>query len=438
MKPVGSDVSVRQRGKSLIRVPELFNGTVRVSHWEGCPFVPASACLRILLDLSDEKLAKLDALGPLVTKVTRAFLEGRWPLPRRYVSLTPYSFMLTDPNADTLDVARLEKLAAELQTRLFGSSESGDVTLLLHDGDDEATARFVTMDHATLKKVTQDTSQAAPFSGKLMKISTEAASGKKMGWEAIEYRGGRVSESSAPGWPSAIFHGVYLRVSQCFVGSGVSAVMPSGMDYSLFGGADQLPGENAVDFDMRCVDVAVARLAGPPLTGALFLPVSYSSVMRPATRECYEEGLGKLPADKRFQLVAVVYDVPRLPARHTYAHLRDLLDPHFAQIDLQISDPGFDLELVPTGAINTVTLRLPDGGEMVRSAAIRRFFEKRQLFKRQNISPAFTNVRTKSELEACLRPPISYVSGRAVCSPLTQPVGNLPCPESRLPLIGSL
>ena len=400
--------------------------------------MPASACLRILLDLSDEKLAKLDALGPLVTKVTRAFLEGRWPAPRRYTTLTPYSFMLTDPNADALDIARLEKLAAELQTRLFGSSEAGDVTLLLHNGDDEATARFVTMDHATLKKVTQEPGQAAPFSGKLLKISTAASADTSLGWEAIEFKGARIPDSSGPGWPAAVFHGVYYRVSQGFVGSGVSAIMPSGMDYNLFGGADQLPGENAIDFDMRCIDVAAARLAGPPMTGALFMPVCFSAVMRPATREIYEAGLQKLPPEKRFQLVAVVYDVPRLPARHTYSHLHDLLDPHFAQLDLQISDPGFDLELVPAGAINTVTLRLPEGGEMVRSAAIRRFFEKRPIFKRQNVGAAFTNVRTKAELEACLRPPIAYVSGRGVCSPLTQPVGNLPCPESRLPLIGSL
>ena len=49
----------------------------------------ASACLRILLDLSDDKLAKLDALGPFVSKIAAAFLESRWPFPKRHAALTP-------------------------------------------------------------------------------------------------------------------------------------------------------------------------------------------------------------------------------------------------------------------------------------------------------------------------------------------------------------
>jgi hypothetical protein len=387
--------------------------------------------------LSDEKVAKLDALGPLVTKVANAFLESWWSAPRRYVTLTPYCFMVTDPNADTLDVVRLEQMARELQARLFGESDAGDVTLLLHDGDAQATARFVTMDHATLKKVTRDTTQALPFGGRLQTITTIGGRSDQ-GWERMDLRSANGSATGGSNSSTSFFHGVYSRVSQCFVGSGISATLPSGMDYSLFGGADQLPGENAVDYDLRCIAAAAARLAGPELNGALFLPISFAAVMRSATREVYEEGLKQLPASKRYQLVAMVYDVPRLPARHTFAHLHDLLDGRVAQLDLQISDPGFDFDLVPAGAVNTVTLRLPDGAEMVRSSAIRRFLEKRATFKRLNIGAAFTNIRTKAELDACMRPPIVYVSGRAVCGLLTQPVGHFPCPESRLPLIGSL
>ena len=406
--------------------------------------MPASACLRILLDLSDEKLAKLDALGPLVTKVTNAFLEGRWSQPRRYVTLTPYCFMLTDPNADQLDLKRLEKLAAELQIRLFGSSEAGDVTLLLHDGDDEATARFVTMDHAALKKATQDRNNPPPFTGRLLKISTaEPASGSSdpsdMGWERLDFGAGVGPKASAgPGWPPAVFHGIYFRASQGFVGSGVSATLPSGMDYSLFGGSDQSPGENAIEFDLQCAEVAAACLMTAMPSGALFLPVCFSAVMRPATREAYERAFQPLPQDRKFQLVALVYDVPRLPARHTFAHLHDLLDANFGRVDLQISDPGFDLDLVPAGSVNTVALRLPDGGEAVRSAAIRRYFEKKQSFKRLNIGAAFTNVRTRAELQACLKPPITYVCGRAVSGPLPRPVGSLACEEGRLPLVSAL
>ena len=66
----------------------------------------ASACLRITLGLSDDKLAKLEALGPLVAKVTSAFLETRWAWPKRHAAINPFSFMLTDPKSHELDVAQ--------------------------------------------------------------------------------------------------------------------------------------------------------------------------------------------------------------------------------------------------------------------------------------------------------------------------------------------
>jgi hypothetical protein len=70
---------------------------------------------------------------------------------------------------------------------------------------------------------------------------------------------------------------------------------------------------------------------------------------------------------------------------------------------------------------------------MVRSSAIRRFAEKRASFRRLQISAAFTNVCTRAELAECLRQPISYVSGFAVCGPKRKPVGNVDCEPVDLP-----
>ncbi|QUD86719.1 hypothetical protein [Phenylobacterium montanum] len=399
----------------------------------------ASACLRILLDISDEKLARLDALGPLVTRVTNAFLQARWAPPKRFVVLTPYSFMLTDPQTHELDVMRLQQLAAELKQQLFGSSDTGEVTLLLHDGDESATARFVTIDHQTLRRVTIDPSQPLPFAGRVLKLSTAfAGSGADLGWERIDNEPGAGGSLGRRRRGGPRFHGVYFKVSQCFVGSGVSAPITSSVeDFNLFGDADQLPGEAAVEFDMACLKVAADHLSGRPWSGALFVPVSFVAVLRPATRDTYMAGFARLPREKRYQLVAAVYDVPRMPGRHAFVNLRDMLDPHFSQIDLQINDPGFDLENVPAGAVNTVTLRLPDGNEMVRSQAIRRFAEKRPTFKRLQISAAYTNVCTKAELTDCLKQPISFVSGYAVCGPLRKPVGAEDCPPADLPWISA-
>lgn len=399
----------------------------------------ASACLRILLDLTADKLARLDALGPLVTKVTEAFLSSRWVLPKRHVVLTPYSFMLTDPLAEQLDVARLERLATELKVRLFGGSEAGEVTLLLHDGDEKATALFATIDQAYLKKAAKDSEGPLPFSGRLMTISTAADMPSSPDWRAINCVSGPDSGQGQGGArPDRVFHGIYHRINQCFVGSGVdAAVAPSGIEFSVFGAANQLPGDSAIEFDTACVRAAAKQLAKAPWSGALFVPVCFSAAARPATREAYEAAFQSLPADKRHQLVAVVYDVPRLPPRHVFVHLQDLVGPRFSQIDLQISDPGFDLDLAPSGVVNIVTLRLPEGDDMIRLAAIRRFLERKSSFKRLNIAAAFANVRTCGELEACLKAPTTYVSGEAVCGAQQLPIGNLPADPDHLPLVAS-
>ena len=396
----------------------------------------ASACLRILLDLSDDKLAKLDALGPFVSKIAAAFLESRWPFPKRHAALTPYSFMLTDPHADQVDASQLERMAADLKARLFGDAAAGDVTLLMHDGDDAATARFATMDHAVLKKIARDPAQPVSFGGRLMSISTldpPEAAGR---WAAIDLsvRPREAGVGAGPG--GVMFQGVYFTVGECFVGSGVCATPENAvMPFSVFGSAAQMPGEKATAFDLACLAAATRQLGAGAFSGALFVPVSFTSITRAATQGPYLEAFARLPQDKRAQLIAVVYDAPRLPQQHAFGLLRDTLGPYFSQLDLQIADAGFDVDLIPAGTINTLTFRLPDATDVVRATALRRFLEKKPAFKRRELRPAVTNVRGVDELPMCLRQPLTYASGPAICAPMRKPVGNFQYDQSQLPLI---
>ncbi|MDR3507129.1 MAG: hypothetical protein P4L64_04445 [Caulobacteraceae bacterium] len=399
----------------------------------------ASACLRIVLDLSEEKLAKLEALGPMVAKVTSAFLETRWSWPKRFEALTPFSFMLTDPRVTEVDVSGLRRLADELQIKLFGASDMGDVILLLHDGEETDTAHFVQMDHAALKTAVLEPLGPTPFGGRLMRMSTADGDASPMMWVNLER-----DASKAPGTAKAaqahgvetVYHGVYFTPRQSFVGCGVSSTPANAPTvYSFVDSPHQLPGDEALAFDMASQESAIACLTERPYAGILFTPISFTALMRRSMRAAYDDQFARLPLARRNQLAVAVYDVPRAPPFPAFGQLRDALDRNFSFIDLQISDPGFELDNVPPGIITSVTFRLPEGDERTRLAAMKRFMDKRETFKRRQIWPAITNVRTRAELQACLREHAPFLSGQAVCGPMTEPIGGQPWDSARLPLM---
>ena len=412
----------------------------------------ASACLRITLGLSDDKLAKLEALGPLVAKVTSAFLETRWAWPKRHAAINPFSFMLTDPKSHELDVAQLERLAEELQLRLFGTSEAGDVTLLLFEGDEVDTAHFVQMDHADLTAAVSEPMRPTPFGGRLMKISTDPDAPKGMRWRTLEREPGPkkqpmvitpISGAGAAGamgpaetqGQSLTFRGVYFAPAQAFVGSSLSAdpAAEPGRN-SLFDSVTRLPNGAEEAYDLACLAAAHRYLLAHADVGTLYLPVCFSSLMRRSTRSAYARQFHDLATADPRQWAAVVYDTPRAPPFNALGDICELLQRYFATVDLQVDDAGFEVDGVPPDAVNSITLRLPDGPAGVRLAALRRFTEKRDAFRRRKIWPAITNVRTAAELEAGLRERIPFLSGPAVCGPMSEALGRIACEAARLPL----
>ena len=408
----------------------------------------ASACLRITLGLSDDKLAKLEALGPLVSKVTSAFLESRWSWPKRHAAINPYSFMLTDPKSSELDVVQLERLAEELKLRLFGTSESGDVTLLLYEGDEADTAHFVRMDHSDLMVSVREPMGPTPFGGRLMKISTDPDAPRGMRWQTLQ-READLAKPAPVVVPTAAaqpaptiaegqaltFRGVYFAPAQAFVGSTLStdpAAEPG--RHSLLDSASRLPHGHEEAYDLACLTAAHDYLRDQADIGTLYLPVCFSSLMRRSTRQAYARHFHDLATGDTRQWAAAVYDTPRAPPFNALGDICELLRRYFSIIDLQVDDAGFEVDGVPPDAVNSITLRLPDGPPGVRLAALRRFTEKREAFRRRKIWPAITNVRSAAELEAALRERIPFLSGPAVCGPMADALGRIACETGRLPL----
>jgi hypothetical protein len=164
------------------------------------------------------------------------------------------------------------------------------------------------------------------------------------------------------------------------------------------------------------------------------VPISFTSLVRPSLRSAYEDLLAKLPSERRGELAAVIYDVPRDPAFTGLRQARALLEPHVSVVDLSVSDPGFEIEKMPAESVNSVTLMLPDGEPLVRLSALRRFAAQLPHFKQRRIWPGVTNVRRPGELEAAVRLRIPFVTGPAVCSPVPMPVGGRSLALARLPL----
>jgi len=95
--------------------------------------VTAVACLRVAVEADRTGLSPA-VLGPLVAKFSSAYLETRWLWPRKFAPLTHYSFLLTDPRADELDVQELARLSDELQIKLFGEAEVRTEKILIATG----------------------------------------------------------------------------------------------------------------------------------------------------------------------------------------------------------------------------------------------------------------------------------------------------------------
>jgi len=404
----------------------------------------AVACLRVAVE-ADRTGIPAATLGPLVAKFASAYLESRWLWPRKFAPLTHYSFLLTDPGSDEMNVEELARLSDELQIKLFGEAEDGEVGLLLFEGPPEAVTAFAALDAATVARAMTDPSLLPP-GGRLSRIETAEQTAARIAKEAPPKP--KVSRPSGPGWveqhvmigqdpmadaaallkqplPQLVgLQGIYFTPRGLFVGDVVSSTPGTARTHlTLVEGADHMPREPEA-FDRDCVEAALGYLEPPGVTGMLYLPICYSNIIRSSSRADYETMLQSLPAELRSQLAAAVYDVPRDPAFTALRQLRTTLERYFIKIDLRTPDPGFEVEKLPHEAVTSVTLVLPEGDTRTRLVALRRFAERLSLFKQKRIWAAVTNVRNRTELDACIAFSIPFVTGPAICRLQTEPVGG--------------
>lgn len=400
----------------------------------------AVACLRVAVDATRVKLSPA-ALGPLVSRFSGSYLESRWLWPRLFQPLTHYSFLLTDPRAEVMDLRELAQLADDLQTKLFGTGLGGDVALLLFEGPVEAATAFAALDTEALVQALK-TPALLPTGGRLTRISTPDAAAMEP--EAILTDSPRPpltgSETAAiierPMPALEGLQGVYFVPRQVFTGDVVSSTPGRALTHlSLVEGAVHMPTDTAT-FDADCVIVALRYL----IEGAknmLFLPVCYSNIIRPAQRQAYESALSMLPAAHQKQFTATVYDTPRDPGFAALSSIRSMLSKYVANIDLQTNDPGFEIEKLPLHAVSSVTLVLPEAEPRVRLAALRRFADRFDLYKRKQIWPGVTNVRSHAELLACVAAKAPFVTGAGVCRLQTLPMGGRALPLDDLPILAA-
>jgi hypothetical protein len=417
---------------------------------------PAMACLRVSIHGMPAGQNGPD-LQVLVAKLINAFLETRWQFPRQFEQMTPYAFVLSDPKAAKMDRRALKALAAELQLKLFGADSDGDgeVSLLVFEGSDVEVHRFARLPGEDVDRFMDGEALDPPFEGKADRISAHrkhagagrseapgrAAVDKAEAPETAFFDDLEIGPARQPEPPphqrpfEPLFSALYMTGSQSFVGNMVLCRRAGGRRTPSLIGPTPIAEVSAEAFDEGCVDSAVWALSQGGAGGLLFVPLSFSSLVRPARRRAYARFLCHLPAEHKARLGAAIYDTPRDPSFYALSTIHRFLEPFVGEINLHVTDPDFEIGKLPSGAVGSVTLVLPDREPRVRIAAIRRFLESRELYKKKRVWPGVGPVANAGELEACLALRAPVISGPAVAKTTTTPVATRRFEAGQLPLI---
>jgi hypothetical protein len=399
---------------------------------------PAMACLRVSITAPPGG-QRAEDLQALVAKVINAFLQSRWEWPRQFEQMTPYAFVLTDPRAERMDKRGLKALAGELQLKLFGSEGEGEVSLLLFEGADTEVHRFARLSVSDVERLLAGEALNPPLEGALDRITADdhrPARAEAAPQEPDDDPPPRPLPSRAAGATEAIYAGLYLPLTQSFIGALALCRRPRRDRHAWpdLGAAEALPGLSAEAFDEGCVESALKALdQGAP--GLLFVPLSFSSLVRPTGRRAYARFLCHLPAEQRARLGAAIYDAPRAPSFFALSTIRRFLDPFFGELNLHVRDPAFEVEKLPAEIVSSVTLALdPEQEPADRLAAIRRFLHKREAYKKKRVWAGVAPLSNRAEVDACLTLHAPVMGGPAVAELGAAPPGPRSLDVQSLPL----
>jgi hypothetical protein len=395
----------------------------------------AIACLKIFIG-ANVRESNQAVLAGLVSKVAGAFLDSRWTWPRRWGEVAQFTFVIADPRVTRLDGHEVTSLAGELHLKLFGEGGDGDVRLLMFEGEPDAVMRFAAQDPAELERYLTDAGPAEGLEGRLLRVTADGVYALSPTHEVgpVPAPPSRAAPPAAePEW-LVNFRGIYSTRNATFVGSIVQAERRDGsLNPSVVDGPADMPGDKADAFDEASINATAGALSAQK-AGVLFVPLAYPAIIHRGLRLQRETWLHRLPADARARLAVTVYEVPRDPPYTAIVQIQTLLRPFFAFIDLQITDPDFQIDKLANEAVNSVTLSLPRADDPVRMAAANRFIANRDAYKRRRIWPALTNVRSVREVDSFMAAGIPFLSGMAICEPVERPVGGTPWPKVSLPM----
>ncbi|MDB5456262.1 MAG: hypothetical protein JWP92_1847 [Caulobacter sp.] len=383
----------------------------------------AIACLRVFVG-EDLQWTNPEAMAALVAKVSGAYLEGSWVWPRRFGLVAPFSFVLADPRATQLNARELQALAKELQLKLFGQQGDGQISLMMYEGDQTDVLRFSSTPVNDLVALL-DGRDDGFLTGRVCKITPDSV-------ESLAPKGGSVEGSPSlaahsnldaeRATPSTTWAPIYNLDHQRFIG-GVVLWRESARAMEVV-----VEGQEAIKRDLACLAAAIEAMAKSP-KGFIFLPLSFSSVIRPSVRELYLPYIERLPKPMRHRLAASIYGVPCEPFFGALSKIREFLDPWFSLIDLRITDPAFRIATVPLGVITSVTLAV----ERARLTAIEHFLADAGLYEHKEVWQGVTGIRDTHELDLCRQLNAPFLSGPAVSSLFEEPPGQFFYPAPNLP-----
>jgi len=389
----------------------------------------AVACLRVILHglESRQHAAELDAL---VGKLINAFLETRWVWPRQFTQMTAYAFILSDPRVKVLDKSALLALSRELQSKLFGASGGGEVALIVFEGEEPEVHRFAALEPEDVRRLASgEGGVSPPFEGRLSQVTVNGATPIEPTPPSVSFRTPKFGRDYEP-----LYRALYFAPTRRFFAN--MALCKPRRAASLrdrLVGRHVLPGVPTEAFDEGCVESAMEALSQAPVEGQLYVPLNFSSLVRPAGRLAYGAFLAQLPTAHRTKLAAAIYETPRDPSFFALNQIAKSLASHFAQINLVVSDPAFEIEKLAPGAVASVGLVLPEAEPPARLAAIRRFMQSREMFKRKHVWPGLLGVANRAELELCLDLRAPAISGPAVSDLTSIPIGAVSCEPDALP-----
>jgi hypothetical protein len=433
----------------------------------------AIACLRILVAGTAEAgrnipVSQVEAAADL-------YLKHRWKAPRRYGAVAPLAFVLADTKADSLDPVEMQTLAVELEAGLFPDRQAGQVCLLTFEGDETSVLQFASLSQASLASliagrgyagppghvqvITAEEIRAVPsapseavIEEQLQAALSQTAPGRvapakpaaepvpEVAAEVVAQAAGQTAAETAPAAkpapekpkpapvpdkpkppppPATGWWGLYHPPSESFVGAVIGLR------------ADQTaprPTEDAalLTRDLNCLNDAQAAFAKAGDAGMLFVPFSFWNLTSPASQEAYKRRLSRYPLAMQARLGATIYDTPREPSLGLLGQIRAFLAPHFAFIDLNITEPNFPVGTLPGDLATSITLSLPDDDLRARVEAIGKFASAQGAYRAKGVRQGVTGLRDAKELEACRAAGLRFVSGPAITDLMASPIGAAP------------